>query len=124
MDITIVGKKTCPWCQAMYNFLDKSKIKYKKINYKKSSSIVKLAEKRNHFTIPQIWINSNFIGGYNETIKFLSKAKLKKSKTPVLKAILKKSKTPPVLKTKLKKNKTQESKAMLKKFKSPASRRM
>ena len=80
MVVTIYYAETCPFSKDALKFLDKNKIKYKKhdINIFKKSKVVNELVKNgflnkkyleSKITIPIIFINNEYIGGYTDLLK-------------------------------------------------------
>lgn len=75
----VFGKDTCPYCQKAKALLDEKKVDYTYHNViKDSASLYRLIPhtKKNignktPVTLPQIWINGEYIGGYTELEKLL-----------------------------------------------------
>ena len=57
----------CSYCSAAKNLLNELKLEYEEINIEEENiSRSKLQKLSGGYTIPQISINGEFIGGYNE----------------------------------------------------------
>lgn len=71
--VVIYTTPTCPYCIRAKELLRNKNIEYKEVDLSNNPSLRKqLIEKTGQKTVPQIFINDKFIGGYTE----LSKLKL------------------------------------------------
>lgn len=74
MNILIYTTKTCIYCNLAKKLLNEKKLTFKEINVEDNLNLFKdLIKKTNHKTVPQIFINDIFIGGYTELIEFFKK---------------------------------------------------
>ena len=65
--IQIYTSNWCSYCNAAKNLLDELNISYQEINIEeKNISRSDLQDLSGGYTVPQISINGEFIGGYNE----------------------------------------------------------
>ena len=65
--ILIYTSNWCSYCNAAKNLLDELNISYQEINIEeKNISRSDLQDLSGGYTVPQISINGEFIGGYNE----------------------------------------------------------
>ncbi len=72
MNILIYTTQTCTYCNLAKNLLKEKKLQFKEINVETNLNILKdLIKKTNHKTVPQIFINEKFIGGYTELREYL-----------------------------------------------------
>ncbi len=72
MNILIYTTQTCTYCNLAKNLLKEKKLQFKEINVENNLNILKdLIKKTNHKTVPQIFINEKFIGGYTELREYL-----------------------------------------------------
>ena len=68
--VVIYSTRICPYCMRAKNFFEKHKIKYKEINIEESNiSREELQEIAGSYTVPQIFINDKYIGGYDSLLK-------------------------------------------------------
>ncbi|MCS5592828.1 MAG: glutaredoxin 3 [Gammaproteobacteria bacterium] len=57
----------CPFCRAAYQLLDEKGVVYKKISVDANPSIWKeIHQKTGRSTVPQIYINGQYVGGYDD----------------------------------------------------------
>lgn len=71
MQIQIYSINNCGYCEAAKSFLKSKGLAFSEINI--TDDIQKrheLVEKTNHRTMPQIFIDDKFIGGYTELKEF------------------------------------------------------
>ena len=77
---TIYSKSGCPNCLKVKAFLNEKKIKFKLINSDenliedKETFLIYITQiaKKEVRTFPIVFIDKEFIGGYNETVKFVN----------------------------------------------------
>lgn len=71
MKVTLYTTKTCMYCNLAKNLLIEKKIHFHEINIESDLNIFKeLIKKTNHKTVPQIFIDEKFIGGYTELCEY------------------------------------------------------
>ncbi len=68
--VIIYSISSCPYCIKAKNLLSKKHIPYKEIIVNKQS-IRKLMKITGQSTVPQIFINGQFIGGYTDLVKYI-----------------------------------------------------
>lgn len=72
MNVEIYTINDCIFCQLAKELLKKKNIKYNEIIITSDNNILdKLKDKTKHKTLPQIFINNKFIGGYMELKKII-----------------------------------------------------
>lgn len=77
MNITIYTTKTCMYCNLARNLLIEKNIDFKEINIENDlTTFNELIKKTNSKTVPQIFINEKFIGGYTELHELLKTNKI------------------------------------------------
>ncbi len=77
MTIKIYSTPVCPYCQAAKALLDSKELPYKDIDLSNEAELrSKLSEKHNYTTVPMIFINDEFIGGFSELQQLEQKGKL------------------------------------------------
>jgi glutaredoxin len=66
--ITIYGKENCPWCVRAKNLAEQYSLKYEYLDIGINPELrTELFERHpGTKTVPQIWWNENYIGGYEE----------------------------------------------------------
>lgn len=77
-EILIYSKTNCVYCEKAKRFLDSKNIKYKvEMMDDKPDELAKLKQQTGHMTVPQIFVNGIFLGGYTELVEADSTGKLK-----------------------------------------------
>ncbi len=77
MQVIIYIKEGCSYCMMAKDLLAESKIIYKAIDLGSDLDLrKKLVEKTKQTTVPYIFINNKFIGGYNDLLKLKKENKL------------------------------------------------
>jgi len=66
----------CPYCKMAKNLLKSLNLDFKEINVENSEKLKKLKEKTNYKTVPQIFINDKFIGGFDNLFKLKESGEL------------------------------------------------
>lgn len=76
--IIILGEDWCPWCRNLTQELQSNNIPYyKPLNGTKDHSTLKSScDKRGYTSIPAVWINGQFVGGFESTRQKLAKLQL------------------------------------------------
>lgn len=73
-NIAMYSMDNCPYCEAAKNLLKTANLNFKEINISNDDQQrIELVNKTGHRTLPQIFIDDKFIGGYNELKIFLNK---------------------------------------------------
>ena len=63
----------CPFCEAAKGLLSNKNIPFEFINFDKDPKLrEKMAKKLNYYTVPMIFIDDEFIGGFQELQKIES----------------------------------------------------
>lgn len=76
--IIIYTKIPCGFCQRAKQFFSSRNMTFQEINLTHQwDEISKLKEKTGHMTFPQIFIDDQFVGGYNELLDKVEKGILK-----------------------------------------------
>lgn len=76
--IIIYSKVPCPYCVNAKNLLDSLNLKFQEIDLTHNpEELMALVQKTNHRTVPQIFINDKFIGGYDSLLKLHQEGGLK-----------------------------------------------
>jgi len=71
--IKIYGTAMCPFCDAAKELLNNKKIDFKFINLDKDPDLRdKMAKDLSYYTVPMIFIEEKFIGGFTELQKIQS----------------------------------------------------
>jgi len=67
--VVIYTFKTCPYCHKVKALLDKEKISFTEIDVTHNSAQLKvLEEKTKSDTVPQVFVNDEFIGGCDDVV--------------------------------------------------------
>jgi glutaredoxin len=80
-NIVVVSLKGCDSCIEAKKLLDSKKMKFKNVEYEMSdtesknlwNNFILNTLKKEHKTFPKIFINNNFIGGFNDLQQLLDK---------------------------------------------------
>ena len=67
-EVIIYSTTVCPYCVRAKQLLERKGVEYKEINLSKEDPQVRLdlMQRTNHRTVPQIFINEQFIGGFDQ----------------------------------------------------------
>ena len=67
-EVTIYSTTVCPYCVRAKHLLERKGVAYKEINLSNEAPEVRLElmQRTNHRTVPQIFINDQFIGGFDQ----------------------------------------------------------
>jgi glutaredoxin 3 len=77
-EIMIYSKTKCPYCIKATEFLDKKKVNYREIDVTWDDvQIQKLIDKTGAHTVPYVFVDGNYIGGYSDLVKFVDSGGLK-----------------------------------------------
>ena len=77
--VVIYSTKWCAPCKIAKQLLDSKKVNYKEIDIEKENiTRAKLHDITGGYTVPQIIINNNNIGGYNSLLKLEQNGELDK----------------------------------------------
>ncbi len=75
--VIIYSKDYCPYCVRAKEFFRKKSIRFDEINISKDPAAYEgLKERTHHMTVPQIFINDNFIGGYTDLIAKVNRGEI------------------------------------------------
>ncbi|SDB81078.1 glutaredoxin 3 [Acinetobacter boissieri] len=66
--VIVYSTTVCPYCVRAKQLLQRKGIEYKEINLSNEAPEVRteLIQRTNHRTVPQIFINDQFIGGFDQ----------------------------------------------------------
>lgn len=77
--VKMYTKSYCPYCRAALKFFEELKIDVENIEVDEKPDVEKnIKEETGHHTFPQIFINDDFIGGFDDLIEFNESGKLEK----------------------------------------------
>ncbi|TXJ08375.1 MAG: glutaredoxin 3 [Acinetobacter sp.] len=67
-NVVVYSTAVCPYCIRAKQLLERKGIAYKEINLSNEAPEVRteLMQRTNHRTVPQIFINEQFIGGFDQ----------------------------------------------------------
>lgn len=72
MNAVIYSKDNCPWCDKAKEFFESKNIQYTEkkfgVDFIKEQLIELMPEVPERLTVPQIWINDEYIGGYTDLV--------------------------------------------------------
>ncbi|MDW7668746.1 MAG: glutaredoxin 3 [Bacillota bacterium] len=76
-EVTLYTTKFCPYCIKALRMLSKKEVSYKNIDVNKNQELYKKIKKQTGSnTVPQIFIEEEFIGGYDEMNQLDKEGKL------------------------------------------------
>ena len=77
-NVKVYSTTVCPYCVRAKQLLERKGIAYTEINLSNEAPEVRveLMEKTRHRTVPQIFINDEFIGGFDQLYKLDREGKL------------------------------------------------
>ena len=66
---TVYGKPNCPWCDRVKNLLEGEDVRY--VDLSIDSEALSYIKSQGFKTVPQVFHNGVYIGGYEATSKFI-----------------------------------------------------
>ena len=77
-EVKVYSTTFCPYCVRAKQLLERKGVAYTEINLDKEEPEVRLelTNKTNHRTVPQIFINAQFIGGFDQLYALEKEGKL------------------------------------------------
>ena len=77
-EVIIYSTTVCPYCIRAKQLLERKGVAYKEINLSNEAPDVRveLMQRTNHRTVPQIFINDQFIGGFDQLYALKREGKL------------------------------------------------
>ncbi|WP_312159465.1 glutaredoxin 3 [Acinetobacter sp.] len=77
-EVIIYSTTVCPYCIRAKQLLERKGVQYKEINLSNEAPEVRveLMQRTNHRTVPQIFINDQFIGGFDQLYALEREGKL------------------------------------------------
>ena len=77
-EVKVYSTTFCPYCVRAKQLLERKGVAYTEINLDKEEPEVRLelTKKTNHRTVPQIFINDQFIGGFDQLYALEKEGKL------------------------------------------------
>jgi len=70
--IKIYGTRTCSYCNRAKDLCSVNKIPYIEINISENEEAKQMLLENNYKTVPQIWNEEEYIGGYTELVRYVS----------------------------------------------------
>ena len=70
--IKIYGTRTCSYCNRAKDLCSVNKIPYIEINISENEEANQMLLENNYKTVPQIWNEEEYIGGYTELVRYVS----------------------------------------------------
>ena len=69
----VYGTKICLYCDKAENLLKTKDLPFEKIYIDEDDNAKDYIVKQGFKTVPQIWLDDNWIGGYDDLVRFLNK---------------------------------------------------
>tara|TARA_Y100000766_G_C18807896_1_gene556449 strand:- start:834 stop:1052 length:219 start_codon:yes stop_codon:yes gene_type:complete len=69
----VYGTKICLYCDKAENLLKTKDLPFEKIYIDEDDDAKDYIVKQGFKTVPQIWLDDNWIGGYDDLVRFLNK---------------------------------------------------
>ena len=69
----VYGTRICLYCDKAENLLKTKDLPFEKIYIDEDDDAKDYIVKQGFKTVPQIWLDDNWIGGYDDLVKFLNK---------------------------------------------------
>jgi glutaredoxin 3 len=69
----VYGTKICLYCDKAENLLRTKDLPFEKIYIDEDDDAKDYIVKQGFKTVPQIWLDDNWIGGYDDLVRFLNK---------------------------------------------------
>ena len=69
----VYGTRICLYCDKAENLLKTKDLPFEKIYIDEDDDAKDYRVKQGFKTVPQIWLDDNWIGGYDDLVRFLNK---------------------------------------------------
>ena len=69
----VYGTRICLYCDKAENLLKTKDLPFEKIYIDEDDNAKDYIVEQGFKTVPQIWLDDNWIGGYDDLVKFLNK---------------------------------------------------
>ena len=69
----VYGTRICLYCDKAENLLKTKDLPFEKIYIDEDDDAKDYIVKQGFQTVPQIWLDDNWIGGYDDLVRFLNK---------------------------------------------------
>ena len=78
VNVVVYSTSVCPYCVRAKQMLERKGVAYQEINLSNEAPEVRveLMQRTNHRTVPQIFINDQFIGGFDQLYALEREGKL------------------------------------------------
>mgnify|MGYP001181341780 FL=1 len=73
--IKIYGTKTCSYCTRAKDLCSVNNIPFIEINISENEEAKQMLLENNYKTVPQIWDDEHYVGGYTDLVQYVSKQK-------------------------------------------------
>lgn len=67
---SLITKPDCPWCDRAKELLEEKGYTYRTFDYNEPFIVLLLLKKAGLKTVPQIWLNNDHIGGYEDLVEW------------------------------------------------------
>lgn len=75
--IKIYSKKVCPYCVNVKKFFEQKGLLYQEVDVEKDpQDYFDLVNKYNYMTVPMVFINNQFVGGFSDIMELERRGKL------------------------------------------------
>lgn len=78
-EVTVYTMNRCPFCLQLKLFLKRQGVEFTEINTSEHPEVLKMLQDETSFlTLPQVFVEDNFLGGYDNIIELHQKGKFKR----------------------------------------------
>ena len=78
-EVTVYTMNRCPFCLQLKLFLKRQGVEFTEINTSEHPEVLKMLQDETSFlTLPQVFVDDNFLGGYDNIIDLHQKGKFKR----------------------------------------------
>ena len=78
-EVTVYTMNRCPFCLQLKLFLKRQGVEFTEINTSEHPEVLKMLQDETSFlTLPQVFVEDNFLGGYDNIIDLHQKGKFKR----------------------------------------------
>ena len=78
-EVTVYTMNRCPFCLQLKLFLKRQGVEFTEINTSENPEVLKMLQDETSFlTLPQVFVEDNFLGGYDNIIDLHQKGKFKR----------------------------------------------
>ena len=75
-EVTVYTMDRCPFCLQLKLFLKRKGVEFTEINTSQHPEVLKMLQDETSFlTLPQVFVDDNFLGGYDNIIELHQKGK-------------------------------------------------